>query len=103
MAFDTPFIRSPRDDLYSLGRIGGVKATESGFLLFGNGAEEILEFIETPASVAVAWRDELGGLMDSLQRGRRASQIDWLGVAAQVDAKWATENGWVAAEETTEE
>jgi len=77
---------------FSLYRIGGVKAIESGLLLLGNGADEVLEYFECPAAVAVAWRDHVNAILVNFRPGRRFAQIDWYGEAFAIDAAWATAN-----------
>jgi len=100
------FLTSPEGNAYSLFRIGGAKAIESGFLLLGSGAEEILEYIPTPTGVALAWRDALVTMLSGHRPNRPIRQIDWVGLAADVDFEWASawapQNGWIAPAAPTE-
>jgi hypothetical protein len=88
------FISTPAGDVYNVARIGGVKAVETGLLIFGNGQDEILEYAEVPGGVAALWRDELVALLSSHRPNRPVRQLDWLELGATVDPKWAGENGW---------
>jgi len=92
---------TPAGDAYSVDRIGGVRATDGGFLLLGNGADEILEWTEAPTAVALAWRDHLVSLLSSHRPRRPLKQLDWLGIAASVDPQWAAEQGWQPADAGT--
>ena len=92
---DIHYLSTPKGDLYSLARVGGCKAIGSGLLILGSGAAEILEYIEAPEDVAVAWRDALHALLRDRRPGRQLAQLDWLGLAAEVDEMWAATQGWV--------
>jgi len=86
------FLRTPSGDLYSLVRIGGVKAVESGFLLLGAGAQELLEYYECPPTVAIAWRDRFQENYAMHRPGRRFPAIDWYAEAVAADPDWAASN-----------
>jgi hypothetical protein len=90
------FILTPAGDAYSISRIGGAKAVEGGFILFGAGPDEILEYQEAPTAVAIAWRNATVALLGSYRPNRPVRQIDWLGLAATVDEPWARQQGWTA-------
>ena len=90
------FIKTPSGNVFSHYRIGGVKAPEGYFIILGNGADEIVEFLEVPIEVALLWRDELVELLTTLRPNRAVRQLDWMALAATVDVAWATENGWTA-------
>jgi hypothetical protein len=96
------FLTSPEGNSYSLFRIGGAKAVDSGFLLLGTGAEEILEYIATPTDVGLGWREALVDLLRSYRPNRPIRQIDWVGIAAMTDFEWAKDwaasNGWAIPE-----
>jgi hypothetical protein len=86
------FFSSPEGNVYAVQRVGGVKAVESGFLLLGTGADEVLEYIEVPAEVAVAWRDAAVRVLGSYRPGRSLPAADWKSLAAEADPAWAAEH-----------
>jgi hypothetical protein len=90
------FILTPAGDAYSISRIGGAKAVDGGFILFGAGPDEILEYQEAPTDVAIAWRNAAVALLGSHRPNRPVRQIDWLGLAATVDEPWARQMGWTS-------
>jgi len=90
------FLLTPAGDAYSISRIGGAKAVDDGFLLFGAGTDEILEYHEVPTRVAVCWRNATVTLLSSYRPNRPVKQIDWLSLAATVDEPWARKLGWTA-------
>ena len=49
------FLRSPQGNVFHIGRIGGAKAVEEGFLLLDNSEQGLLEYSEVPAAIAIAW------------------------------------------------
>lgn len=84
------FINSPEGNVYSLSRIGGGKALDSGFVLLGTGTgnDRVLEYIEAPTAVAVAWRNALSQALVNARSDRPVQQIDWIGLAVGADADW---------------
>lgn len=85
-------------DVRNVECIGGAKAVEGGFLLLGIGQDEILEWMEVPTPVALAWRDAVVGLLSTYRPRRPLKQLDWLGIAAGVDPQWSAAQGWKPAE-----
>ena len=92
------FLRSPQGNVFHIGRIGGAKAIEGGFLLLEIVDQGLLEYSDAPTSVALAWRDALAEALTSYRPKRPVTQIDWLGIAATKDEVFARENGWVPAD-----
>jgi hypothetical protein len=86
------FFSSPEDSVFSVHRIGGAKAVETGYLLLGTGPDEILEYIVVPTKVAVAWRDATRRVLQNYRPGRQLSSVDWASLAAEADPAWAEEN-----------
>jgi hypothetical protein len=91
------FIKTPSDNMYSKERVGGVKALENALMILGNGPDEILEYLEVPTAVALAWRDALVNLLSGHRPNRPLRQLDWLAIAASADPTWAAANGWVSS------
>jgi hypothetical protein len=90
-----PFFRAPSRNAYSIDRIGGAKATEEYYIILGNAPDEILEFMEVPTEVAIAWRDATVDLLSTHRPHRPLRQIDWSGLAVSADPKWAADQGWI--------
>ena len=84
-----PFFVSPEGDAFTLGRIGGCKAVPSGYLLLGHGSDEILEYVPTSRSIAVAWRSVTIEILGLHLQGKSFDQPDWLGIAHEADPVWA--------------
>jgi hypothetical protein len=94
------FLLTPAGDAYSMARIGGAKAVDTGLLILGNGPDELLEYYEAPGPVAALWRDELVALLGGYRPHRPVRQLDWLALAAKADVAWAKENGWSGPAQT---
>ena len=86
------FLKTPSGDIYAAYRIGGAKAFEGGFILFGTGAEEILEYHELPTAVAIVWRDCVSDGLLAHRPHRPFRQIDWGEMAWLADPVWAAQN-----------
>jgi hypothetical protein len=86
------FLPTPAGNVFAIQRIGGAKAVPTGFLLLGTGVDEILEYIETPSTVAMAWRDAIAHALQHHRPGRTLPSLDWASLAAAADPTWAAEN-----------
>lgn len=96
------FLTSPEGNVYATSRIGGAKAVDGGFVLLGTGVgnDRVLEYIETPTAVAIAWRNALSQTLTASHNDRRLPKIDWVGLAAEIDRPWATQ--WAAKQGLSE-
>jgi hypothetical protein len=94
------FLVTPEGAVHNVERIGGAKAVEDGFLLLGTAPDEILEWMEVPTAVAMAWRDAVAALLAAHRPRRPLKQLEWLKIAAGVDLPWAETQGWTAPEPT---
>lgn len=88
------FLRSPHGNVFHIGRIGGAKAVEEGFLLLDNSEQGLLEYTEVPTAIAIAWRDAVVEALTSYRPKRPVKQVDWWGIAAKTDEALARLNGW---------
>jgi hypothetical protein len=93
------YLTTPAHNVYSIGRIGGAKATANHFVILGQGTNEALEIHACPGAVAVAWRDALTEILLAPRPSRGGGdQIDWAELAFAVDPKWAEKHYGSAAE-----
>lgn len=98
MGYTPAFLRSPSGCSFNIFRIGGVKAVETGLIILGTSPDELLDYVETSARVAVAWRDAMADVLDNHRPHRPLQQIDWGRLAAEADPAWAAENGRVGVD-----
>jgi hypothetical protein len=94
MGYTPAFLRSPSGCTFNIFRIGGVKAVETGLVILGTSPDELLDYVESPPAVAVAWRDAAVHVLETHRAHRPLQQVDWIGIAVEVDPTWAKTNGW---------
>jgi len=94
MGYTPAFLRSPSGCTFNIFRIGGVKAVETGLVILGTSPDELLDYVEAPARVAVAWRNAMVHVLETHRPHRPLQQVDWGGIAAEVDLDWAQRNDW---------
>jgi hypothetical protein len=91
------FLSTPDGNVFTIQRIGGAKAVLNGFLLLGTGVDEVLEYVDTPTEVALAWRNAIVQVLQHYRPGRTLPSLDWRMIAAEAHPSWAEERYGVPA------